>query len=387
MSFTEETIQLKKLFDRHKDEIKLSQSEIIIHNYSFESSTDSNKDDTDVGNDNHHSNVHASKKQLFRYTVFSKDSDEQFEKAILLIHGLNERKWDKYLSWAKYLVETTNKPVILFPITFQINRTLLFSTARNKMSEQGSKLMYKSERESKLKMTNTQDKLRTSLAEHVALSGFQSVCDILQVVAELKEGKHDLFKENTSIDMFGYSIGAFIAQILLLANPRNLFDNSKFLFFCGGPFFNKIDGGSRFVFSSKAFKRMQQFYEDEIKWKNSTLQKYMDTLSFENIGLAFKAMLSAERFKRFREKIFRQFSNQIHAIALVKDSMISPDNVYNALRGDEGLIPVAINVLDYPYKYTHESPFPVFKDDEMKSTVDSCFNSTFTMVANFLRDK
>ena len=41
-----------------------------------------------------------------------------------MLHGLNERKWDKYLAWAHYLAEETGKPVIIFPTSFHINRSL-----------------------------------------------------------------------------------------------------------------------------------------------------------------------------------------------------------------------------------------------------------------------
>lgn len=42
---------------------------------------------------------------------------------ILLLHGLNEKRWDKYLPWALRLVRGTGKAVMLFPISFHMNRT------------------------------------------------------------------------------------------------------------------------------------------------------------------------------------------------------------------------------------------------------------------------
>ena len=39
------------------------------------------------------------------------------------MHGLNERNWSKYLTWAEYLSSKTGKIVILFPIAFHINRS------------------------------------------------------------------------------------------------------------------------------------------------------------------------------------------------------------------------------------------------------------------------
>ncbi|NBB90561.1 MAG: hypothetical protein GVY23_05055, partial [Spirochaetes bacterium] len=42
--------------------------------------------------------------------------------AIILLHGLNEKSWLKYLPWALELAEKTGRPVILFPIAFHMNR-------------------------------------------------------------------------------------------------------------------------------------------------------------------------------------------------------------------------------------------------------------------------
>ena len=56
----------------------------------------------------------------FKYTVFAPKSNEKFSNAILLLHGLNERSWEKYLPWAEYLCKETGKPVILFPIAFHM---------------------------------------------------------------------------------------------------------------------------------------------------------------------------------------------------------------------------------------------------------------------------
>ena len=39
-----------------------------------------------------------------------------------MLHGFNEKYWDKYLPWAKRLMEQTGKAVVLFPIAFHMNR-------------------------------------------------------------------------------------------------------------------------------------------------------------------------------------------------------------------------------------------------------------------------
>ena len=59
----------------------------------------------------------------FNYPVFVPDHDRKYKDCIILLHGLNERNWNKYLCWAEYLCKSTGKPVILFPIAFHMNRT------------------------------------------------------------------------------------------------------------------------------------------------------------------------------------------------------------------------------------------------------------------------
>ena len=52
----------------------------------------------------------------FKYPVFLPGDAAKYDNAILLLHGLNERSWNKYLTWAEYLAKHVGVPVILFPI-------------------------------------------------------------------------------------------------------------------------------------------------------------------------------------------------------------------------------------------------------------------------------
>ena len=72
----------------------------------------------------------------FVYPVFMPEKPEG-KRVIVMLHGLNERKWDKYLAWAHYLAEKTGKPVILFPTSFHINRSVPDWLNPRHMNEQG----------------------------------------------------------------------------------------------------------------------------------------------------------------------------------------------------------------------------------------------------------
>ena len=58
----------------------------------------------------------------FYYPVFVPTKGQR-KKCIILLHGLNERSWEKYGCWAEELARLTGKPVLLFPLAFHMNRS------------------------------------------------------------------------------------------------------------------------------------------------------------------------------------------------------------------------------------------------------------------------
>ena len=58
----------------------------------------------------------------FMYPVFMPEKSKR-KQCIILLHGLNERSWEKYGCWAESLAKFTGKPVLLFPIAFHMNRS------------------------------------------------------------------------------------------------------------------------------------------------------------------------------------------------------------------------------------------------------------------------
>jgi hypothetical protein len=64
----------------------------------------------------------ADENTRFPYYIVLPASDPKPRGAIFLLHGLNEKSWDKYLPWAAALCRRTGKGVILFPIAFHMDR-------------------------------------------------------------------------------------------------------------------------------------------------------------------------------------------------------------------------------------------------------------------------
>lgn len=145
----------------------------------------------------------------FSYAIFTPSGRKKNNEAIILLHGLNERTWEKYLTWAEYLTHTTGKPVILFPIAFHMNRTPgLWANPR-------AILPWVSKRKEEVANVTNSTFANVALSSRLSqnplrfyASGRESVYNMWQLVHEIKNGEHPLFKEDTSINLFAYSIGA-----------------------------------------------------------------------------------------------------------------------------------------------------------------------------------
>lgn len=313
----------------------------------------------------------------FTYTVFSADEKKRQSKAIILLHGLNERSWDKYLTWAEYLAKHTGRAVILFPIAFHMNR------APRVWANPRSILPWVNIRKKEVQDVPNSTFVNVALSSRISkqplrfyVSGLQSAYNIMQLVQEIKNGEHPLFTANTSINFFAYSIGALLSQVLLLANPDQLFSESRLFMFCGGSIFSYMNGSARDILDKEASDRLMKYYIDEFL-KNYPIGHSSKSISLEQ---AFKMMISPEVMRSQRESFFETACNRIQAISLKKDVVIPTDGIINALGKASQRI---LEELDFSFSYSHQTPFPLFKDMRQE-LVNKSFNQVFYKAASFL---
>lgn len=320
---------------------------------------------------------HIEENKSFSYTIFAPDGKEKREKAILLLHGLNERTWEKYLTWAEYLVQTTGNPVILFPIAFHMNRTpRLWSNPR-------AILPWVNRRKEEVKDLNNSTFANVALSSRLSknplrfyASGRESVYNVWQLVQEIKNGQHPLFREDTSVHIFAYSIGALLAQVILLANPGRLFTSSRLFMFCGGSIFSEMNGNARDILDQEAFERLRQYFRFDF------LRRHAFPPSFRSDSLehAFKAMIRPDVLTEFRESFFEKACNRIQAISLKKDSVMPTQGIVKALGKMSGKI---LKEMDFPYPYSHQIPFPIHSKVQPEM-VNQAFTRIFSQAAAFL---
>jgi hypothetical protein len=318
----------------------------------------------------------------FSYPVFLPHGNKIYRKAIILLHGLNERSWDKYYPWAYRLAKETGRPVILFPIAFHMNRApknwidpkIMVPLANERRKNFNTHTLTYAN--AALSIRLTEDPLR------FLKSGHQTAEDLLLLVKQIEEGLLPIFEKDTQIDFFAYSIGVFIAQILFIAFPKTIFANKKLFLFSGGAFFHDMNGVSRLIMDQLAYEQVHAYYQTGINYDMEEQLLLSSLLKEFPLGKAFYSMLHEENNRAFREEALLNIMGQIKGLTLMKDSVI-PASGTKKLFGVISNENHNIQTLDFPYEYCHENPFPIsHKIDSIQ--VDRCFNEVFSQASEFL---
>ncbi|MDD2285044.1 MAG: DUF6051 family protein [Paludibacter sp.] len=373
MSYSARFQELSSQFEIGKD-VEIENSDILIRFFPFKS----RRSFTGVSGEINSFIISDSVKEneVFEFPVFVQSSVKKYNEVILLLHGLNERNWSKYLPWAEYLCKHTGKAVLLFPIAFHVNRAPhTWSNPRflQKMLDLRRNL-HGQDRSLTFANVALSERL-TDNPQRFYSSGRQSFDDIVKLITDIKAGKLPLFDRNIKIDVFAYSIGAFLSQVLFLSNPHDYFSESKLFMFCGGSIFNSMYGESRSIMDKKSYEKLFTFYQTGF-WAEKIAIKTGD-----DVMAAFYSMLTPDNDKAKRMNIFKQMRQRIAGISLAFDKVVPYHGVVQALGHD--CASKTITLLDFPYEYTHESPFPVTKQVD-KQEVDESFLHVFRQAAGFL---
>jgi len=229
----------------------------------------------------------------FRYHVFSPVGTEKAQKIVLMFHGFNEKHWFKYLPWAKHIVDSTGKTVVLFPIAFHMNRApqewsdlRLMYEVSNRRKELFPDIIHSTFSNAAIS-NRMHDK-----PQRFIWSGLQTYYDVIQFIDDYKLGHHPFIAPDAEVDFLSYSIGSFLAEILIMTNHNNYFDKSKSVMFCGGPVFNRLSPVSKFILDSQAnvelYSYIVEHLDSHLK-KDKRLRYY---LTERPEGISFRSMLT-----------------------------------------------------------------------------------------------
>lgn len=299
---------------------------------------------------------------------------EKLNSFIFLFHGLNERSWDKYNSWAEALTERTGKAVIMFPLAFHINRSPKEWSNPRIMSTLVNDTLKKRKKIFNLSFVNYALSSRIKADPHrFYLSGKQTIYNICQLLLQIDSGDHPIIEKNAKFDIFAYSIGAFMSQIMLQANPLNRFGNSKLFMFCGGSILNKMNSNSKMIMDKESFIAMRKYY------KHKFLSLFKKQSKIDALDAAFISMIGTRSFRKERKSFYLVSKERIRVIALKQDKVIPVKGIKKALGS---AWETCLEEMDFTYKYSHETPFPV--NIKEKESRDYWFNEVFVRAAAFL---
>ncbi|HRW95325.1 MAG TPA: DUF6051 family protein [Bacteroidales bacterium] len=310
--------------------------------------------------------------QQFRYVIYAPAGTSRFNKAIIMLHGLNERSWSKYLPWAEDLVLNCGIPVILFPIAFHMNRTPANWYAPRWL------LPWLNRRKQEIKNLVNASFANVALSSRLTVSplrfyssGLESAYNLIQLAREIKQGKHPLFTEDAGVDFFAYSIGALLTQVVMMADVDGYLKESRLFAFCGGSVFERMNGNARDIIDQEAYNRIRSYYLNEFLDRNSGLL----------LEAAFKTMIPSNDTTGIRRAFFTSAKNRIKMVSLKQDIVIPTIGLQEAV-GKE-LSDHMLEELDFSFPYSHQTPFPE-NGTVPDHVIRESFRAVFDRAAAFL---
>lgn len=320
----------------------------------------------------------------FRIPIFKPSGSRNFSRAIFLLHGLNEKHWNKYLPWALKLMEETDSPVIMFPIAFHMNRAPeAWARPRDMMKVAAERKRFVPD-SSDTSFLNAALSSRIQFAPHRFFSsGMQTYYDIISYIDEIRSGAHPFLKRGSKIDFFSYSIGASLTEVLITSNHNNYFDDSSAFLFCGGAALDTADPVSKTIIDDAAYTELFSWFATLFETV-SGLRRRVKEIFFQDLPevLNFKSFLFYDRMQSFRESALKLSRGKFRGLGLEKDSVFPPAATSKTLNGFSGDIEIKAESLDFQFEYRHEDPFPLLKDETKE--VNSCFEEVFAKAGNFL---
>jgi len=188
----------------------------------------------------------------------SVSSSHRHGRVTLLLHGLNERSFGKYLPWAYHLWDKSGSPVLLFPLTFHVNRVL---------PAWGQQQMDSFKRRQQIKDNENVHRFNAVISERLDAyperffwGAIQSYWDLVDLARQIRAGLHTHIAADARLDFVGYSAGGFLALLLLLENHEALFANSRACLFSTCAAIRDLNLSSPFIVDGEAENRLMKFY-------------------------------------------------------------------------------------------------------------------------------
>lgn len=320
----------------------------------------------------------VSENVCFDYTVYLPDGADEtarYDRAIVMLHGLNERSWHKYEPWATRLAALTGRPVVLFPLAFHMNRTPSSWLNAREVFRWLEEMRHCKNMAKNSTYANVV--LSTRIVEcpmRFYISGKESAYNVGQLLAEIGSGRHPLFAEGTRADVFAYSIGAFLAEVLFVADEEGWLSGSRLFLLMGGAAISEMHGASKSIMDDDAFACLRYYMTNTFG-----RDAFSDRLREDAFDRAFRLLVNADRCREERERAFCPLLDRLRIVTLKKDHVVPTEGVRATFGAAADSV---LTELDFPFNYSHQDPFPQ-RNPLQANDVRAAMNQLMEMAGEF----
>ncbi len=272
------------------------------------------------------------------------------DRLIILLHGLNERSFSKYLPWAYQLWDKTRVPVLLFPLTFHINRVLPDWAKHQQESY---------ERRCEIAGNESMYRFNAVISERLEAhpgrffwGAVQSYLDLVDLTRRIRSGQHPHFAPDARVDLFGFSAGGYLSLLLMLEDPDKLYTDSRGVVFASGVPTRDLNLSSPLILDLAAEVALMKLYVKNIdKLSNPRMRHWFES---HGEGRWIRDLSGLRANSKRLEARLREISPRLLGIANVNDDVMPAGSMLNTLQGlrrDTG-----VRVAEFELG-VHESPF------------------------------
>jgi hypothetical protein len=161
-----------------------------------------------------------------------------------------------------------------------------------------------------------------------------------------------------------------------MSDPAGIFKESKLFMFCGGALFSEMNGSSKLIMDRRSFKMLNSYYRGVFVMDNGEKRRVGDDMEE-----AFITHIGYELNREKRVGFYKKNKDRIRIISLKKDTVIPTEGIKRALGGVWKSI---LTELDFPFKYSHEVPFPGDGQKVNLAEKNYWFENVFSRAALFL---
>jgi pimeloyl-ACP methyl ester carboxylesterase len=308
------------------------------------------------------SDANIEQNNRFRYPLIRETGRgrlHRHDRAIILLHGLNEGVFSKYVPWACRLREETGTPVLLFPMTFHMNRVMPGWAAQ----QHGL-----FERRNRLVGNDSSHRFNAVISERLQVrperffwGAVQTYLDLVDLVQQIRSGRHPHFAEGARVDLIGYSAGGYFTLLLMMDDREELFSDSRGVVFASGVPIRDLDLASPLILDLTAEVALTRLFVKNIDPPQSLRMQHWLELHPEG---RWMREFCGQRPKRARlEQRLRELAPRLLGIANINDEVVPLGAMLNMLQGVQRNSGVRVLELDLG---VHENPFSAPSYDKAK---------------------